>query len=167
MRAFGSNFPDFRAIWLGTTKPKLQNRYGAADQIIQTFMPNLGYNHMTNEDVLNRFRTFQAVKLQRVWPYMYERCLISPKRTSNKMRKLASWKFWQLWEGIFLLMSVSETKPRVLRPRVDLCYQGGPFPARVGKVFKQILVQTLFSRTSEYINGCQAENRFHILQSEK
>jgi len=35
---------------------------------------------MTNEDVLNRFRTFRAVKLQPVWSYMYERCLISPKR---------------------------------------------------------------------------------------
>ena len=35
---------------------------------------------MTNEDVLNRFRTFRAVKLQPVWSYRYERCLISPKR---------------------------------------------------------------------------------------
>jgi hypothetical protein len=32
--AFGSN---------GTTKPKLQNRYGAADQNIQTFIASLGY----------------------------------------------------------------------------------------------------------------------------
>ena len=32
---------------------------------------------MTNEDVLNRFRTFRAVKLQPVWSYRYERCLIS------------------------------------------------------------------------------------------
>ena len=32
---------------------------------------------MTNADVLNRFRTFRAVKLQPVWPYRYERCLIS------------------------------------------------------------------------------------------
>jgi hypothetical protein len=43
LEAFGSNFPDFRAIWLGTTKPKLQNRYGAADQNIRTFISNLGY----------------------------------------------------------------------------------------------------------------------------
>jgi hypothetical protein len=28
---------------------------------------------MTNEDVLNRFRTFRAVKLQPVWSYRYER----------------------------------------------------------------------------------------------
>ena len=48
MRAFGSNFPDFRAIWLGTTKPKLQNRYGAADQNIQ-MLSNLlvGYLWLT------------------------------------------------------------------------------------------------------------------------
>ena len=32
---------------------------------------------MTNEGVLNRFRTFRAVKLQPVWSYRYERCLIS------------------------------------------------------------------------------------------
>ena len=47
MRAFGSNFPNFRAIWLGTTKPQLQNRYGAADQNIQTFISNLGYLWLT------------------------------------------------------------------------------------------------------------------------
>ena len=35
---------------------------------------------MTNEDVLNRFRTFRAVKLQPVWSYMYDRWLISPKQ---------------------------------------------------------------------------------------
>jgi hypothetical protein len=33
--------------------------------------------HMTNEDTLNRFRTFRAVKLQPVWPYRYERCFIT------------------------------------------------------------------------------------------
>ena len=49
MAAFGPNFPNFRAIWLGTTKPKLQNRYGAADQNIQTFISNLGYLH--REDI--------------------------------------------------------------------------------------------------------------------
>ena len=32
---------------------------------------------MTNEGVLNRFRTFRAVKLQPLWSYRYERCLIS------------------------------------------------------------------------------------------
>ena len=32
---------------------------------------------MTNEDVLNRFRTFRAVKLQPIWSYKYERRLIS------------------------------------------------------------------------------------------
>ena len=47
MGAFGSNFPNFRAIWLGTTEPKPQNRYGAADQNIQTFIPNLGYLWLT------------------------------------------------------------------------------------------------------------------------
>ena len=41
MGAFGSNFPDFRAIWLGTTKPKLQNLYEAADQNIRTFTSRL------------------------------------------------------------------------------------------------------------------------------
>ena len=35
---------------------------------------------MSNEDVLNRFRTFRAVKLRSVWSYRCERCLISPKR---------------------------------------------------------------------------------------
>jgi hypothetical protein len=32
---------------------------------------------MTNDGVLNRFCTFRAVKLQPIWSYRYERCLIS------------------------------------------------------------------------------------------
>ena len=32
----------FRAIWVGTTKPKLHNRYKAADQNIQTSISNPG-----------------------------------------------------------------------------------------------------------------------------
>jgi hypothetical protein len=32
---------------------------------------------MTNEGVLTRFRTFRVVKLQPIWPYTYERRLIS------------------------------------------------------------------------------------------
>ena len=48
---------------------------------------------MTNEEVLNRFRTFRAVKLQPVWSYRYERCLTSAERTCHKRRKLASFQF--------------------------------------------------------------------------
>jgi hypothetical protein len=47
MGAFGYNFSGFRAIWLGTTKSKLQNRYRAAHQNIQTFMSNLSYIWLT------------------------------------------------------------------------------------------------------------------------
>ena len=39
---------------------------------------------MTNEGVLNRFRTFRAVKLQPVWSYRYERCLISQNNIYEK-----------------------------------------------------------------------------------
>ena len=42
---------------------------------------------MTNDDVLNRFRTFRAVRLQPIWSYRYERRLISPKRTCHERRK--------------------------------------------------------------------------------
>jgi hypothetical protein len=41
------------------------------------FKPRLPTCATTNEEVLNRFRTFRAVKLQPVWSYRYERCLIS------------------------------------------------------------------------------------------
>jgi hypothetical protein len=61
MGAFGSNFPDFRAIWLGTTKTKLQNLYEVADQNIRTFTSTEGnlraYDMLsTNMDVLYRLR---------------------------------------------------------------------------------------------------------------
>jgi hypothetical protein len=42
--------------------------------------------HMTNEDVLNRFRTFRAVKLQPVGSYRYERRLISHNKHLMKGR---------------------------------------------------------------------------------
>jgi hypothetical protein len=137
MAAFGHNFPDFRAIWLG--RSKYSNFY------VKPRQP------MTNEGVLDRFRTFRAVKLQPIWSYRYERCLISTKRTCHKMRKLASFQFRQLWEGIISLMFVSRTKTRVLRTRVDLCYHCGPFPACVCEVFNHLSVRTLFSRTFEEI----------------
>ena len=99
---------------------------------------------MTNEDVLNRFRTFRAVKLQLVWSYRYERCLISQIEHVKKGGHGKAYNFRQLWEGIFSLLFVSRTKTRVLRTRVDLCYHCGPFPAYVGEVFEHIIVQTLY-----------------------
>ena len=41
------------------------------------------FHHMTNEDVLNRFRTFRAVKLQPVWSYRCERRLTRPDEHYN------------------------------------------------------------------------------------
>ena len=59
MGAFGSNFPNFRAIWLGTTKPKLQNRYGAADQNIQTFISNLDLGYLV--EIWNKQSRFEEL----------------------------------------------------------------------------------------------------------
>jgi hypothetical protein len=49
---------------------------------------------MTNEDVLNRFRTFRAVKLQPVWSYRYERCLISQNEHLRKGGHEQAPYFW-------------------------------------------------------------------------
>ena len=76
---------------------------------------------MTNEDVLDRFVAFRAVKLQPVWSYRYERCLISPNEHVMKGRPWQAPNFRELWEGIFSLLFVSRTKTQVLRTRVDLC----------------------------------------------
>ena len=108
---------------------------------------------MTNEDVLNRFRTFRAVKLQPVWSYMCERRLTRPDEHVIKGGKGRASNFRRLWGGIVSLLFVSRTKTRVLRTRVDLCYHCGPFPACVCKLFNHLLVQTSFSRTSEDIYG--------------
>ena len=48
---------------------------------------------MTNEGVLNRFRTFRAVKLQLVWSYRYERRLSLPERTCHERRERTSFQF--------------------------------------------------------------------------
>ena len=104
---------------------------------------------MTNEEVLNRFRTFRAVKLQPVWSYMCERRLTRPDEHVIKGGKGRASNFRRLWGGIVSLLFVSKTKTRVLRTWDDLCYHCGSFPACVCKVFNHLLVQMSFSRTSE------------------
>ena len=95
---------------------------------------------MTNEDVLNRFRTFRAVKLQPVRSYICERRLTRPDEHVIKGGKGRASNFRRLWGGIVSLLFVSRTKTRVLRTRDDLCYHRGPFPECVGKAFNKILV---------------------------
>ena len=95
---------------------------------------------MTNEEVLNRFRTFRAVKLQPVWSYMCERRLTRPDEHVIKGGKGRASNFRRLWGGIVSLLFVSRTKTRVLRTRDDLCYHRGPFSECVGKAFNKILV---------------------------
>ena len=128
-----------KPIW--SSRSKYSNFY---------FKPRLP---MTNEDFLNRFHTFRAVKLQPVWSYRCERCLISRNEHFMKEGHVQASNFRWVWEGIFLLLFVSSTKTRLLRTRVDLCYYCGPFPAYVGEVFKHVCVQTLFLRTFEDMYG--------------
>jgi hypothetical protein len=52
--------------------------------LFQTWATYLG---MTNEDVLNRFRTFRVVKLQPVRSYRYERRLISQNEHLFKKKR--------------------------------------------------------------------------------
>ena len=59
---------------------------------------------MTNEDFLNRFHTFRAVKLQPVWSYRCERCLISRNEHFMKEGHVQASNFRWVWEGIFLLL---------------------------------------------------------------
>jgi hypothetical protein len=154
MGVFGSNFPDFRAIWLGTTKPKQQNRYGAADKNIQTFMSNLGYLWLTRTPWIapsELIRTFRAVKLQSVCSYRCERRHFRSDEHVIKGGKERASNFRQLWGGVVSFLFVSRTKTRVLRTREDLCYHCGPFHACVGIVFNHLLVWMSFSRTSEDI----------------
>ena len=117
---------------------------------------------MTNEDVLDRFRTFRAVKLQPVWSYRYECCLISPNEHVMTGRHGQASNFRQLWEGIFSLLFVSRTKTQVLWTRVDLCYHRGPFPACVGEVFQHLWVQTLFLNTFEDIQLCSTHTSIRV-----
>ena len=117
---------------------------------------------MTNKDVLNRFRTFRAVKLQPVWSYRYERCLISQNEHFMKEGHVQASNFRQLWEGIFPLLFVSRTKTRVLRTRVDLYYYCGPFPACVGELFQYLWVQTLFLKTFEDIQLCSTHTSIRV-----
>ena len=101
------------------------------------FKPRL---HMTNEDVLNRFRTFRAVKLQPVLSYRCERRHFRSDEHVIKGGKSRASNSRRLWGGVVSFLFVSRTKTRVLRTREDLCYHCGPFPAGVGIVFDHLLV---------------------------
>ena len=129
---FSSNLTGHHEIktakWIRSCRSKYSNFY---------FKPRLP---MTNEDVLNRFRTFRAVKLQPVWSYRCERRLTRPDEHVIKGGKGRASNFRRLWGGIVSLLFVSRTKTRVLRTRDDLCYHCGPFPACVCKVFNHLLV---------------------------
>ena len=95
---------------------------------------------MTNEDVLNRFRTFRAVKLQPVLSYRYERHHFRSDEHVIKGGKSRASNSRRLWGGVVSFLFVSRTKTRVLRTREDLCYHCGPFPACVGIVFNHLVV---------------------------
>ena len=166
MGAFGYNFPDFRAIWQGTTKPECSILNFHSDET-ETAKPiwscrskYLNFygkprlpTSMTNEDVLDRFRTFRAVKLQPVLSYRYERRHFRSDEHVIKAGKSRGSNSRRLWGGVVSFLFVSRTKTRVLRTREDLCYHCGPFPACVGIVFNHLLVWMSFSRTSEDIYG--------------
>jgi hypothetical protein len=96
---------------------------------------------MTNEDALNRFRTFRAVKLQSVCSYRCERRHFRSDEHVIKGGKERASNFRRLWGGVVSFLSVSRTKTRVLRTRFDLCYHFGQFPASVGKNVKHISVK--------------------------
>ena len=66
-----------------TAKPIWSYRFKYSNFYFKPRLP------MTNEDVLNRFRTFRAVKLQPVLSYRYER----RSRTCHKRREIASFQF--------------------------------------------------------------------------
>ena len=95
---------------------------------------------MTNEDVLDRFRTFRAVKLQPVLSYRYERRHFRSDEHVTKGGKSRASNSRRLWGGVVSFLFVSMTKTRVLRTREDLCYHCGPFPACLGIVFNHLLV---------------------------
>jgi hypothetical protein len=106
---------------------------------------------MTNEDVLNRFRTFRAG--------IHTGTNVASFRPNEHVMKGGNRElpiFGNFGRGYIFVVSllfVSWTKTRVLRTRVDLCYHCGPFLACVGEVFKHFLVQTSFLRTYEDIYG--------------
>ena len=95
---------------------------------------------MTNEDALNRFRTFRAVKLQPVLSYRCERRHFRSDEHVIKGGKERASNFRRLWGWVVAFLFVSMTNTRVLRTREDLCYHCGPFPACVGIVFNHLLV---------------------------
>ena len=148
--SFWSQLSEFSSNLTGHHETKTAKRIWSCKSKYSNFYvkPRLP---MTNEDVLDRFRTFRAVKLQPVLSYRYERRHFRSDEHVIKGGKSRASNSRRLWGGVVSFLFVSRTKTRVLhvRTRVDLCYHRGPFPACVGKVFKHISVQKLFLRTSE------------------
>ena len=151
MGAFGSNFPDFRAIWLGTTKPGLQNRYmyGAAHQNIQTFISNLGYLWLTKTSWIDPEPSEPSNSSQSGHTGANVASVCPNEHVMKGEHGRAS-NFRQLWEGIVSLLFVSRTKTRLLWTRVDLCYHCGPFPACVG-IWSYFNTNLIFSNMWQHI----------------
>ena len=63
---------------------------------------------MTNEDVLDRFRTFRAVKLQPVLSYRYERRHFRSDEHVIKGGKERASNFRRLWGGIFISVGIQD-----------------------------------------------------------
>ena len=133
--SFWSQLSEFSSNLTGHHETKTAKRIWSCKSKYSNFYvkPRLP---ITNEDVLDRFRTFRAVKLQPVLSYRYER----RSRTCHKRREIASFQFSPTLGGVVSFLFVSRTKTRVLRTREDLCYHCGPFPACVGIVFNHLLV---------------------------
>jgi hypothetical protein len=74
--SFWAHFPGFSSNLTGHHETKTAKRiWSCRSKYWNLYIkPRL---HMTNEGVLNRFRSFRAVNLQPIWPYRYERRLIS------------------------------------------------------------------------------------------
>ena len=93
---------------------------------------------MTNEDVLNRSRTFRAVKLQPVRSYRYERRLSLSRRTCHERRTWASFQFSATLGGDSFTSVRLQDKNSAAMDSGRPLYHCGPFPACVGKVFEHI-----------------------------
>jgi hypothetical protein len=154
MGAFGSNFADFRAIWLGTTEPKPQNRYGAADQNIQTFIANLGYLWLRRTSWIDSapFEPSNSSQSGHTGTNVasFPRTNIYKKEETGELSIFGN--FGRGYLSSFTSVRLQD-KTRVLRTRVDLCYHCRPFPACLGGVFNHLSVRTSFLRTYLKIYG--------------
>jgi hypothetical protein len=174
MGAFGSHFPEFRAIWLSTTKPKLQNHEPICSPrskysnfyfkpLEATYICMTTWGRRESIPHIPSRQTPASLIIQvRTLPHL-------PERTCKEKRTRSTLQFSQslCGDSFTIILFVSRTNTRVLLTWGDLCYHCGPSPAWSIQTFlknKNVVFANIWGYLRVYILSAGTRStRYYVL----